>query len=155
MIFTHPGSRIPDLRSRIQKNLFRSRIRKTGFKGGQVWDFRSLRFTFFLHHACFKGNALVKIILSTPKCQEGWPLRRRPPRPRWPPRARLHSRRLPWQFSRRPSRRHPWRLQAGLLRLSICLQFSYLNPKVALASRLYGVKIRKFRAMEYLTFGHL
>ncbi len=39
--------------------------------------------------------------------------------------------------------------------LNICLKFFYFNPKVALRSRLYGVKIRKIRAIEYLTLGHL
>jgi hypothetical protein len=31
----------------------------------------------------------------------------------------------------------------------------YFNPKVALPSRVYGVKIRKIRAIEYFTLGHL
>jgi hypothetical protein len=39
--------------------------------------------------------------------------------------------------------------------LNICLKIFYFNPKVALRSRLYGVKIRKIRAIEYLTLGHL
>ncbi len=39
--------------------------------------------------------------------------------------------------------------------LNISLKFFYFNPKVALPSRLFGVKIRKIRAIEYLTLGHL
>ena len=39
--------------------------------------------------------------------------------------------------------------------LNICLKFFYFNPKVALPLRLYGVKIRKIRAIECLTLGHL
>jgi hypothetical protein len=39
--------------------------------------------------------------------------------------------------------------------LNICLKFFYFNPKVALPSRVYGVKIRTIRAIEYLTLGHL
>jgi hypothetical protein len=39
--------------------------------------------------------------------------------------------------------------------LNTFIIFFYFNPKVALPQRLYGVKIRKIRAIENLTFGHL
>jgi len=35
------------------------------------------------------------------------------------------------------------------------LKFFYFNPEVAHTYRLYGVKIRKIRSIEYLTLGHL
>jgi hypothetical protein len=39
--------------------------------------------------------------------------------------------------------------------LNICEIFFYFNPEVAHTERLYGVKIRKIRAIEILTLGHL
>jgi hypothetical protein len=39
--------------------------------------------------------------------------------------------------------------------LNIFKFFYYFNPEVAHTQRLYGVKIRKIRAIEYLTLGHL
>ncbi len=39
--------------------------------------------------------------------------------------------------------------------LNIFKFFFYFNPEVAHTLRLYGVKIRKIQAIEYLTLGHL
>jgi hypothetical protein len=39
--------------------------------------------------------------------------------------------------------------------LNIYKKIFYFNPEVAYTLRLYGVKIRKIRAIEYLTLGHL
>jgi hypothetical protein len=39
--------------------------------------------------------------------------------------------------------------------LNIYIKIFYFNPEVAHTWRLYGVKIRKIRAIEYLTLGHL
>jgi hypothetical protein len=39
--------------------------------------------------------------------------------------------------------------------LNIFKIFFYFNPEVAHTYRFYGVKIRKIRAIEYLTLGHL
>ncbi len=39
--------------------------------------------------------------------------------------------------------------------LNIFKIFFYFNPEVAHTKRLYGVKIKKIRAMENLTLGHL
>ncbi len=38
---------------------------------------------------------------------------------------------------------------------NIFIKFFYFNPEVAHTLRLHGVKIRKIRAIEYLTLGHL
>ncbi len=39
--------------------------------------------------------------------------------------------------------------------LNIVKKIFHFNPEVAHTERLYGVKIRKIRAIEYLTLGHL
>jgi hypothetical protein len=39
--------------------------------------------------------------------------------------------------------------------LNIFKKIFYFNPEVTHTKRLHGVKIRKIRAIEYLTLGHL